>query len=77
MKIMDETIRIRDDGHYEAPLPFRTDDVNMPNNYVQAGMFSQHLKKRLNKDEDLHRQYTESMDKRKPKDTPRRYPKKN
>ena len=49
------------DGHYELPLPFRKKDINLPNNRCQAVQRAEWLKKRMQKDEKLLKDYKEFM----------------
>ena len=49
------------EGHYEIPLPFREDDVIMPDNRAQVEQRAHWIKKKLLKDNLLHKQYTEFM----------------
>ena len=51
----------RVEGHYEIPLPFREDDVIMPDNRAQVELRAHWIKKKLLKDKRLHKQYTEFM----------------
>ena len=49
------------EGHYEIPLPFREDDVIMPDNRAQVEQKAYWIKKKLLKDNLLRKQYTEFM----------------
>ena len=49
------------EGHYEIPLPFREDDVIMPDNRAQVEQRAHWIKKKLLKDNLLRKQYTEFM----------------
>ena len=60
LQLMEENVQLRD-GHYEAPLPFRNENVTFPNNYQQANMFLQLMKRRFTRDKDLHHQYSQFM----------------
>ncbi len=62
MKIMDDRVMKRK-GHYVVPLPFRAKELNMPNNYSQAVKYARCLHKRLTRDEKLHEEYVEFMEK--------------
>ena len=54
--------RIRQvEGHYEIPLPFREDDVVMPDNRAQAEQRAHWIKKKFAKNNHLHSQYAEFM----------------
>ena len=61
MKLMDESITKDNDGHYKTCLPFRDRSVMMPNNQVQALAYAERLKKRLQKNSQLHQQYSKFM----------------
>ncbi|KAK0148998.1 hypothetical protein N1851_010605 [Merluccius polli] len=52
LQIMKESLKKRD-GHYEIRLPFRKDELRMPNNRQMAEQRAYSLKKRLEKDEDF------------------------
>ena len=62
LTIMD-TSTIKESEHYRMELPFKDRDKKVPNNYTQAMGYANHLKKRLQKDEELHSQYTDFMNK--------------
>ena len=62
MKLMEERTQLKN-SHYVVPLPFRNETVKMPNNHQQAVMYSHQLHKRLTKDEQLHEEYTNFMEK--------------
>ena len=61
MDIMKSEIHQLSDGHYEMPLPFRNEKIELPNNRVLAVSRIKHLKRKLLKDEQYHRKYTEFM----------------
>ena len=50
LKIMNDSIHQKDDGHYEVPLSFKTDAVKLPNNRQLAMRRLQRLRTRLMKD---------------------------
>lgn len=60
LKIMSDSLRKRD-GHYEIRLPFRKDDVCMPNNRQVAEQRTYSLKKRFEKDESFKNDYVTFM----------------
>ena len=62
MKLMEERTQLRD-NHYVVPRPFRNETVDMPDNYQQAVMFAHQLHRRLTKDNQLHEEYTNFMEK--------------
>ena len=49
------------DGHYHISLPFKNNDVKLPNNYDQAVSRLNSLKSKLSKSPQLHSDYTEFM----------------
>ena len=49
------------DGHYEIGLPFKSNDVRLPNNRKQADQRLLSLKKRFNSDENFHKEYCDFM----------------
>lgn len=55
-------IHLRLDGHYEIPLPFREDDIKLPNNKKLATYRLQRLKSRFGKDERYKEDYVKFMD---------------
>ncbi len=59
--VSDQVVKI--DGHYSLPLPFRNDDVKMPNNREMAFQRAKGLVKRMKHDENYHREYTEFIEK--------------
>ena len=59
-KIMSDTISI-DDGHYKLALPWQDKTFVPPNNKVQAYARLNQLKRRLERDPELHAKYTEQM----------------
>ena len=61
LKIVEEGIRHRDDMHYEIPLPFREDNVQLPNNRSQAVQRLHGLKKRLQGDTQYRAEYGSFM----------------
>ena len=62
IELMDSEVKVVN-GHYQVPLPFRGDDVIMPDNRSQAFMYADHLKRKLIKDHDLLEDYKTFMDK--------------
>ena len=50
LKIMDQGIHKREDGHYKMPLPLKSEDVWLPNNKSQALRCLLQLKKRFKRD---------------------------
>ncbi|XP_062605642.1 uncharacterized protein LOC134267449 [Saccostrea cucullata] len=52
-----------EDGHYQIGLPFKSNDVRLPNNKKQAEQRLSSLVKRFNHDENFHSEYCEFMNK--------------
>ena len=61
LKIVQEGIHQRDDGHYEMPLPLKNNDVELPNNKYLALSRLMKLKQRLQNDTQYRRDYVEFM----------------
>ena len=59
LKIMDETVEV-DEGRYTVAIPFREDHV-LPNNRIMAEKRLGSLTKKLEKNEDLKKAYTDRM----------------
>lgn len=57
MSIMESSKELRN-GHYYLPLHFKENDVMMPNNYQQAQQRVMSLKRKFEKNEQYHREYT-------------------
>ena len=49
-------------GHYQVPLPFRKDEVNLPNNRSQAEKRFACLKKRLSRNPQFKQDHVKFMD---------------
>ena len=62
MKILEEGIHRREDGHYEMPLPLRSRDVVLPDNYSLALRRLVHLKGRFGRDPIYFKDYVKFMD---------------
>ena len=63
LNIMEGGIHRREDGHYEMPLPLRSEDTRLPNNLRQALRRLSSLRARLEKDPKYHKDYVEFMEK--------------
>ncbi|XP_072022724.1 uncharacterized protein [Amphiura filiformis] len=50
-------------GHYEMKLPFKNEDVKLPNNRQLVQQRADNLRRRFNKDTSLHEAYTNAMEK--------------
>ena len=50
------------DGHYQMPLPWKNNAVKLPESRAMATRRLQHLKRRLEKNPDLHQKYAEQME---------------
>ncbi len=57
LKIMDESIQLLN-GHYSVKLPFRKDQVTLPNNLCVIKQRLLGLKRRFRKDDLFHKEYT-------------------
>ena len=62
LAMMEDTIKLTDDGHYELAIPFRRRPVTLPNNRQLAEMRLHSLKRKLSHDTDLHEKYRQNMD---------------
>ncbi|XP_035983363.1 uncharacterized protein LOC118557443 [Fundulus heteroclitus] len=60
LQIMNESIT-KKEGHYELRLPFRRDDLHLPNNRKMAEQRALGLKKRLEKDQSFKNDYVNFM----------------
>lgn len=60
LSIMENTITI-DNGHYKLGLPWRDENVSLPNDKVMATSRLSFLKRKLEKDEGLHSLYRKTM----------------
>ena len=52
----------KEDGYYQLALPFQKRDQHWPNNWIQAKMRLQGLKKRFMKDENFFKDYSNFME---------------
>ncbi|KAL4008603.1 hypothetical protein ACER0C_002455 [Sarotherodon galilaeus] len=55
-------IRQKENGHYELPLPFKTDNPNLPNNKQCAEHRLSSLERRLRRDKKYYEDYVNFMD---------------
>ena len=60
LKIWNDTIR-HDSGHYSLDIPFKKQPPDLPNNLPVAKQRLECLRRRLSRDESLHKSYTASM----------------
>jgi hypothetical protein len=58
---MESTI-LFEDGHYKLGLPWRSDDLKLPNNLALAHARLNQLKNKLSRDRELHTMYTATVD---------------
>ena len=58
IKKIEEGIHQRVDGHYEMPLPFKDENIKLPDNRKQALARLQKLKQRLKNDKKYHLDYS-------------------
>jgi len=49
-------------GHYQLPLPWKEEDISLPNNRPVAEKRLQTLKRRFERDNDYFNQYREKID---------------
>ncbi|XP_064650125.1 uncharacterized protein LOC135501515 [Lineus longissimus] len=56
MELMEESIHVKD-GHYEMKLPFRREDIRLPNNYTQAMQRLSCLKNKMSRNSKFHQDY--------------------
>ena len=61
MKLMEEKMHQREDGHFEAPLPLKDPTLKFPNNRQVAEQRLTGLKKRLNRDPPFRHNYETFM----------------
>ncbi|XP_036007140.1 uncharacterized protein LOC110368025 [Fundulus heteroclitus] len=61
MSKMTKGIKQKNDGHYELPLPFKTDNPNLPNNKQSAEHRLSSLERRLKRDEKYYKDYFKFM----------------
>ncbi|KAI3376806.1 hypothetical protein L3Q82_000091 [Scortum barcoo] len=61
LSIMEEGIRIKEDGHCEMPLPFKESRQNLPDNRKCAEHRLKCLRRRLEKDKQYHKDYVAFM----------------
>ncbi len=57
LKLLDKSLKVQD-GHYSLKLPFRNDDVVLPNNLCVAKRRCNGLKRKLERNPQLHEEYT-------------------
>ena len=61
--ILDTQIHKNENGNWEAPLPFKTDNDNLPNNKEQCVKRLLSLKRKLLRNDTVKKEYTEFMKK--------------
>jgi len=62
MQLWQDSVSQVENGHYQLPIPFRSENVRLPDSYPMALGRLKGLQKRLIRDPELHRQYVRSMD---------------
>ncbi len=62
MQIMESSIQL-DEGHYCFDLPFKAEDVVLPNNHSIAEQRNLSLHKKFKKNKDYHQEYTDFLSK--------------
>lgn len=60
LKMLEESIE-REDGHYKLPLPWRDQNIKLPDNKSMAYARLEQLRKKLSRDEKLHQMYTTAV----------------
>lgn len=60
MNIANETVKVRE-GHYCINLPFKTDNITMPNNRLIAEQCLLNLKRKFKRDPNYQREYSEFL----------------
>ncbi|XP_074645898.1 uncharacterized protein LOC141902157 [Tubulanus polymorphus] len=63
LPIMESTVKLTDDGHYELSLPWKHDKPSLPNNRALAKHRFDFLERRFDKDPKLKVEYTAFVDK--------------
>ena len=58
-KMMEDSVSLTEEGHYQQWLPWRHHPPNLPNNKWLA---ESRLKRRLQHDESLHQKYSKTME---------------
>jgi hypothetical protein len=61
MKIMEKSIHVKD-GHYEMKLPFRRENIQLPNNHSQALQRLSSLRNKMKKNSKFHQDYKDFME---------------
>lgn len=61
LELWEKSIEFKE-GHYHLPIPFRNNNINLPNNKGTAQQRLLYLKKKLLKDPELHKKYSNEMD---------------
>lgn len=61
LRKVEESIKLVD-GHYQLALPFKTDDVKLPNNRPVAEQRLAHLQRKFKRKPEFHERYKEFMD---------------
>lgn len=61
LSIMEDGIRLKDDGHYEMPLPFKETKPELPDNKICAIHRLKSLERRLKKDDSYFQDYVAFM----------------
>ena len=62
-RLLSHGIRQNSNGNWQMPVPFKTDEVSLPNNYEQCLKRLISLKKKLKRDARIQRDYLEFMQK--------------
>ena len=62
-RILDEGVHVNNNGNWEMPLPFKTDEIQMPDNRTQCIKRLLSLKSKLTKKDQVRKDYFEFMQK--------------
>jgi hypothetical protein len=62
LSIVKEGIQQRTDGHFEIPLPFKEENITLPNNLQLAKKRLNHLRHKMVKDSEYRQKYTDFME---------------
>lgn len=57
MNIMKNSVQL-EDGHYKMNLPFKKENISMPDNFAIANQHMKLLKRRFQRDQNFHKEYT-------------------
>ena len=61
IEIMEQSVKLQD-GHYSLKLPFKTKEVALPNNHCVALQRLTSLKRKMERNEKFHQEYTKFLE---------------